>query len=156
MRSKMTLPKKFQLCGVTPQERRQLPGVSPRRDEVLRISDALVDAGISMLQMHSDDPPGRPIHRVPKTDLCQEGNMPRLPKITDEDASEDLRHIFDVARELLGFISNSTRTVAHSPWVVKWLIPFTAAVQRESGGVLDVRTKELAIIRTSAVNNCDY
>ena len=82
--------------------------------------------------------------------------MPRLPKISDEEASEDLRRVFDGARELLGFVSNSTRTVAHSPWAVKWLIPFTTAIQRQSGGLLDAKTKELAIIRTSAVNTCDF
>ncbi|MFC1491227.1 carboxymuconolactone decarboxylase family protein [Nitrospinota bacterium] len=82
--------------------------------------------------------------------------MPRLPKITDEEAPEEVRKVFDGARELLGFVSNSTRTIAHSPWVVRWLIPFTTAVQRESGGVLDAKTKELAIIRTSVVNNCDF
>ena len=82
--------------------------------------------------------------------------MPRLPKITDEEASEEVKKVFDGARDLLGFVSNSTRTVAHSPWVARWLIPFTTAVQRESGGVLDAKTKELAIIRTSVVNTCDF
>lgn len=82
--------------------------------------------------------------------------MPRLPKITNEEASEEVREVFAGAREMLGFVSNSTRTIAHSPWVVRWLIPFTTAVQRESGGVLDAQTKELAIIRTSVVNTCDF
>lgn len=82
--------------------------------------------------------------------------MPRLPKISDEEAPEELRRVFEGARELLGFVSNSTRTVAHSPWVVKWLVPFTTAIQRESGGALDAKTKELAIIRTSAVNTCHF
>jgi hypothetical protein len=82
--------------------------------------------------------------------------MPRLPKIMDDEASEELKQIFDGAREMLGFVSNSTRTIAHSPWVAKWLIPFAVAVQRESGGVLDAQTKELAIIRTSVVNKCNY
>ena len=82
--------------------------------------------------------------------------MPRLPKITDEDASREVGQIFEGAREMLGFVSNSTRTIAHSPWVAKWLIPFATAVQRESGGLLDAQTKELAIIRTSVVNTCDF
>ena len=56
IRSQMTLPEKFQLCDITLREGRQLPGVSLRRDEVIRIADALVDAGVSMVQMHHDDP----------------------------------------------------------------------------------------------------
>ena len=82
--------------------------------------------------------------------------MPRLPQITDEQASAEQRAVFEGARNLLGFVSGSTRTVAHSPWVAKWLIPFTTAIQRETGGVLDAQTKELAIIRTSVVNNCQF
>ena len=41
--------------------------------------------------------------------------MPRLPKIMDDEASEEVGRVFDGAKELLGFVSNSTRTVAHSP-----------------------------------------
>ena len=74
----------------------------------------------------------------------------------NDEASEEVKRVFDGAKDLLGFVSNSTRTVAHSPWVAKWLIPFTTAVQRESGGLLDAKTKELAIIRTSVVNTCDF
>ena len=56
IRSRMTLSENFQLCDITLREGRQLPGVSLRRDEVIRIADALVDAGVSMVQMHHDDP----------------------------------------------------------------------------------------------------
>ena len=56
IRSQMTLPKKLQLCDITLREGRQLPGVSLRRDEVILIADKLVEAGVSMLQMHHDDP----------------------------------------------------------------------------------------------------
>ncbi|MCC7106030.1 MAG: hypothetical protein IT307_12880 [Chloroflexi bacterium] len=56
IRSRMTLPEKLQLCDITLREGRQLPGVSLRRDEVILIADKLVEAGVSMLQMHHDDP----------------------------------------------------------------------------------------------------
>ena len=56
IRSKMTLPKKLQICDITLREGRQLPGVSLRLDDVLLIADKLVECGVSMLQMHHDDP----------------------------------------------------------------------------------------------------
>src|SRR4030043_2375299 len=59
IRSKMTLPKRLQLCDITLREGRQLPGVSLRRDEVILIANKLVEAGGSMLQKHPDDPPGK-------------------------------------------------------------------------------------------------
>lgn len=82
--------------------------------------------------------------------------MPRLPMLNEEDASPELKRIFAGARQMLGFLSNSIRTVAHSPWVVRWWIPFISAVQRETGGVLSARIKEMAIIRTSKLNACEF
>ncbi|MDP6280070.1 MAG: hypothetical protein QGI11_16430, partial [Nitrospinota bacterium] len=56
IRAKMTLPEKLQICDITLREGRQLPGVSLRLEDVLLIADKLVEAGVSMLQMHHDDP----------------------------------------------------------------------------------------------------
>ena len=56
IRGEMTLPDKVQLCDITLREGRQLPGVSLTRDQVLRIADALAGAGVTMMQMHHDDP----------------------------------------------------------------------------------------------------
>ena len=56
IRSEMTLPDKVQLNDITLREGRQLPGVSLKLEQVIEIADALVDAGVSMLQMHHDDP----------------------------------------------------------------------------------------------------
>ncbi|MBT5570848.1 MAG: hypothetical protein HOJ90_06480 [Alphaproteobacteria bacterium] len=52
IRAEMTLPDKVQLCDITLREGRQLPGVSLKRDQVLKIADKLVEAGVSMMQMH--------------------------------------------------------------------------------------------------------
>ena len=56
IRAEMTLPDKVQLCDITLREGRQLPGVSLTRDQVIRIADALAEAGVTMMQMHHDDP----------------------------------------------------------------------------------------------------
>jgi len=56
IRAEMTLPDKVQLCDITLREGRQLPGVSLKRDQVLKIADKLVESGVSMMQMHHDDP----------------------------------------------------------------------------------------------------
>ena len=56
IRAEMTLPDKVQLCDITLREGRQLPGVSLTRDQVMKIADKLVEAGVSMVQMHHDDP----------------------------------------------------------------------------------------------------
>jgi len=56
VRSQMTLPEKVDICDLTLREGRQLEGVSLTMDEVLLIAEKLVDAGVSMLQVHHDEP----------------------------------------------------------------------------------------------------
>lgn len=56
VRSQMNLPKKVQICDLTLREGRQLEGVSISLDEVLMIAEKLIDAGVTVLQMHHDEP----------------------------------------------------------------------------------------------------
>lgn len=83
--------------------------------------------------------------------------MARLPIVSDDEAKPEARAIYDGASELLAFVSNATRTLANAPAIAKWIIPMIAAIQR--GGpdaMLDPRVKELAIIRTSTLNQCHF
>mgnify|MGYP000191624202 CR=1 FL=1 len=82
---------------------------------------------------------------------------PRVPPARDADAGPDARQIFEAARELLGFVSNFTRTAVHVPELAAWVVPMIAAVQRGGPDAeLDPRVKELAILRTSALNRCSF
>lgn len=56
IRAEMTLPPRVQLCDITLREGRQLPGVSLSLDQVLRIADKLAESGVTMVQMHHDEP----------------------------------------------------------------------------------------------------
>ncbi len=56
VRSQLALPKKVQLCDITLREGRQLEGVSLRLDEVLLIAEKLVEVGVTMLQVHHQEP----------------------------------------------------------------------------------------------------
>ena len=56
IRAEMTLPPKVQLCDITLREGRQLPGVSLKLDQVMRIADKLAESGVTMVQMHHDEP----------------------------------------------------------------------------------------------------
>ena len=82
--------------------------------------------------------------------------MPRLPIITDEEATGEIERIFEGTKDLLGFISNSTRTFAYSPWITKWWIALIVAVNRDIGSVLDSTIRKLAVLKTSMLNDCEY
>jgi alkylhydroperoxidase family enzyme len=85
------------------------------------------------------------------------GPPPRVPIIEDADASPQARRLFDGARELLAFVSNFARTAGHAPSVARWVIPMIAAIQRGGPDAeLDPRVKELAILKTSTLNQCFF
>ena len=83
--------------------------------------------------------------------------MARIRPLDDGEASREARDVLRGAARLLGFTSNSMRTLARAPGVARWLMPYIAAVQREGVGTrLDGRIKELAILKTSLVNACHF
>lgn len=56
VRSQMHLPDRVRICDITLREGRQIEGVSLRMDEVLLLAEKLVEAGLTMLQVHHDEP----------------------------------------------------------------------------------------------------
>jgi AhpD family alkylhydroperoxidase len=58
---------------------------------------------------------------------------------------------------MLGLVPNSHRVAAHAPFMQMMLTPFTGVMQREGGGsCLTSKLKEMAIIKTSHTNGCNY
>ena len=83
--------------------------------------------------------------------------MARLPFIQDADASEEVRAAFDAANSFNGRVANSMRTFAHSPGILKFLLPLQAVLQKDGLGCkLDSRTRALAMIKVSVLNECKY
>lgn len=83
--------------------------------------------------------------------------MPRVPLVQDGDATEDVRAAFEAANRFNGRVANSMRTFAHSPAILKYLLPLQAVLQKDGlGCTLDARTRALAMIKVSALNECGY
>jgi uncharacterized peroxidase-related enzyme len=83
--------------------------------------------------------------------------MSRLPLIQPENVQGQLADLYDATTALLGRVPHSMRTWANSPFVAMLMLPFNVAVQREWPGTeLSGRIKELAVIKTSQINECAY
>jgi uncharacterized peroxidase-related enzyme len=83
--------------------------------------------------------------------------MARIKPVARAGAGPEVRQMWGDIEETLGRVPNFIATVAHSPAVVRWLVPFVATLHREgTGSVLDARTKNLVILKTSLVNGCEY
>ena len=80
--------------------------------------------------------------------------MARIRPIPKERSAVILRNLYDALEHRFGTTPNLFKTMAHRP---ELLLTFSN-VHKElwTGGVLDLRTKGLAALRTAALNNCHY
>ena len=83
--------------------------------------------------------------------------MARIPYLRDEDLTDDQRAVLEARREVFGRDSNFQRIVTRTPKVARWFLPFGLTLQRgDTGALLDTRTKELAVLKTSLLNACEF
>ena len=85
------------------------------------------------------------------TDEC------RVKLLNTDDATGTMALYFKAVTQLLGRVPNTRRVGAHFPMMTIFQLPFTAVLQREGGGgLLSGKIKEMAIIKTSHLNGCNY
>ena len=79
--------------------------------------------------------------------------MPVLP-LAEEEAADDLKPIYASMKKKFGKMPNFFGVMAHKPEVLKNFLPFYSSIT--GPGTLDQRYKELAYLKTSLVNGCEY
>ena len=83
--------------------------------------------------------------------------MSRISRIEDEQAQGQVETLYSSATAMLGRVANSYRTMAHTPHLASLLLPFAASLQREgAGSLLSTKIKEMAVIKTTQINGCNY
>ncbi len=83
--------------------------------------------------------------------------MARVPFIQDNADHPDIRNAFETADNINGRVANSIRTFAHSPAILKFLLPLQTVLQKDGLGCkLDGKMRALAMIKVSALNECQY
>jgi alkylhydroperoxidase/carboxymuconolactone decarboxylase family protein YurZ len=83
--------------------------------------------------------------------------MARLPLLQDNEGPPEVRAAFEAANQFNGRVANSMRMYAHSPAILKFLLPLQAVLQKDGLGCkLDAKTRALAMIKVSALNECRY
>lgn len=79
---------------------------------------------------------------------------PRLSRVPRAQATPAVAEIYDRYMRTRGNVPNMFRTVAHRPEIFETMIAHFEAVLHT--GTVPLRLKELAIVRTSQLNRCDY
>ena len=80
--------------------------------------------------------------------------MPVPSPLTKEQAAPELQEIFDKLAARGGKAPNIFAAMAHRPAVLNAFLPLYKAVVNE--GTVDAKYKELAYLRVSMVNGCEY
>ena len=80
--------------------------------------------------------------------------MPVVKPLPEEKASSEIKPVFETMKGKFGRMPNFFGMLAHKPEVLKNFLPFYAAIT--GPGALDQRYKELAYLKTSIINACEY
>jgi alkylhydroperoxidase family enzyme len=78
--------------------------------------------------------------------------MPYVTPLADAQAPEAGRRIFQALQSKLGLVPNIFRTMGHAPAVLQATLDFDQAIKSD----LDPKLRELAYLKTSQLNNCQY
>lgn len=80
--------------------------------------------------------------------------MATVHPVPKEKAAPEIHGIYDALTKKTGKMPNFFGTMAHRPSVLKNFLPLYGAIIEE--GTVEPRYKELAYLKTSAVNGCEY
>ena len=81
-------------------------------------------------------------------------SAPRLSRVPRSQASPAVADIYDRYMRTRGNVPNMFRTMAHRPEIFETMIAHFEAILQT--GTVPLRLKELAILRTSQLNQCEY
>lgn len=78
--------------------------------------------------------------------------MPRIQPLKDEQAAPQARNLFEKIQGAFRMVPNIFRTMGHAPSVLEAMLALNQAIH----GDLDAKLRELAYLKTSKINNCQY
>lgn len=78
----------------------------------------------------------------------------RIEPIQPEQASPEVQRIYRSLEERLGSVSNFYKVLAHKPALLRAFTQLYGAIWDD--GAFEPRLKELAYLRTSIANGCEY
>jgi alkylhydroperoxidase family enzyme len=80
--------------------------------------------------------------------------MTVINAIPREKAPDDVKPVYDNLSKTFGRVPNIFGVMAHRPGALKSFLGLYGAVMNE--GTVEARYKELAYLKTSLVNGCEY
>jgi alkylhydroperoxidase family enzyme len=78
--------------------------------------------------------------------------MPNTLPLSDAQASDAAKNLFAAIQAKFGMVPNIFRTMGHAPAVLQATLSLDAAIQHD----LYPKLRELAYLKTSQLNGCNY
>ncbi len=99
--------------------------------------------------------PGLRSHRDLPRSSSQTGEiiMALVSYVSNQDAAEKIKPVFEGMEKKIGVVPNVFRAMAHNPEMLEAFLALNATLPRTK---LDGKLRELAYIKTSELNGCDY
>ena len=79
--------------------------------------------------------------------------MALVSYVSNQDAAEKVKPVFEGMEKKIGAVPNVFRAMAHNPEMLEAFLALNATLSRTQ---LDGKLRELAYIKTSELNGCDY
>jgi alkylhydroperoxidase family enzyme len=78
--------------------------------------------------------------------------MPNLTPLSDAQAPDAVKNIFKGIHAKFGMVPNIFRTMGHAPEVLQGTLALNQSIQQN----LEPKLRELAYLKASQVNRCNY
>ena len=92
--------------------------------------------------------------------ICNQGSsrtgesaMALVSYVSNQDAPEKIKPVFEGMEKKIGVVPNVFRAMAHNPEMLEAFLALNATLPKTK---LDGKLRELAYIKTSELNGCDY
>lgn len=77
----------------------------------------------------------------------------RLPYLEREQASPEIQAVYDTVQKAMGRVPNMFKLMAHHAKSLPLFLPWYASLRE---GALDIKLRQLAYVKVSQLNRCDY
>jgi alkylhydroperoxidase family enzyme len=94
----------------------------------------------------------RSLSQKPFALIFLEAAMPHLQPLSNEEAGPQAQELFDKLQSAFKMVPNIFRTMGHAPSVLEATMSFDWAIHSD----LDAKLRELAYLKTSKINKCNY